>query len=139
MRLWVIAGAALLVSGCETLDNSGPQFLLGIWGGPHAGADFQGGFADIQFDCASGTIDGPISSHEGPFSVKGTYREGTPGPVKVGQFFRSQEAQYSGELAKGAGDKAPRVLTLNVALEDGTTFGPFTLTEGMPPQVTRCK
>ena len=56
----MIAGAALLVAGCETLDNSKPQFLLGTWGGPHAGVDFQGGFADVQFDCAAGTIDGLV-------------------------------------------------------------------------------
>jgi hypothetical protein len=29
-------------------------------------------------------------------------------------------------------------MVLRVALEDGTTLGPFTLTEGAPPQLTRC-
>jgi hypothetical protein len=55
----------------------------------------------------------------------------------VGQFFKSQGAIYSGRIAKAA-KEAPQVMTLNVALEDGTALGPFTLTEGTPPQITRC-
>jgi hypothetical protein len=99
---------------------------------------FQGGLADVSFDCASGTIDNPVyPARDGAFSVKGTYRTGAPGPIKVGQYFRSRDAVYSGQIAKGQ-DKQPQVMTLFVALEDGTKLGPFTLTQGTPPQLTRC-
>jgi len=111
--------------------------LLGIWGGPHAGASFQGGLGDMQFDCASGTIDDPLyPAKDGSFAVKGTYRTGASGPVKVGQFFKSQGALYSGQVVKAK--DVPQVMTLSVTLEDGTALGPFTLTEGTPPQITRC-
>jgi len=139
----VIAAMAFLLSGCETLDNSKPSHLIGIWGGPHVGVEFGGGLGEVRFDCASGTIDEPIVPlrPSGSFSVKGSYRTGTGGPVKVGQFFRSQEAQYSGQVVqtKEPGAKsATQVMTLDVTLEDGTKLGPFTATEGVPPQLTRC-
>ena len=133
MRVWVIAGAALLASGCETMQSKPPN-LAGLWGGPHAGIAFQGGLGDVQLDCAAGTVDAPIvPAGDGAFSVPGTYRAGSNGPIRVGQFFRSQKATYSGQVTKN-------VMTLNVALEDDDSMlGPFTLTEGMPPQVERCR
>ena len=135
--LITFSGAAtLLLSACATPGNASDH-LLGIWGGPHAVASFQGGLGDLQFDCASGTIDDPLyPAKDGSFSVKGTYRTGVSGPVKVGQFFKSQGALYSGQIVKAK--DAPQVMTLNVTLEDGTPIGPFTLTEGMPPQITHC-
>jgi hypothetical protein len=137
MRISLLA-AAMLLSGCQTL-SADPNHVIGIWGGPHAGLDLQGGLADVQFDCASGTIDDPLyPSPDGSFSVKGTYRSGAPGPVRVGQFFKSQGAMFAGQVAKAPEKGAPRVMTLHVALEDGTALGPFTLTEGTPPQLTRC-
>jgi hypothetical protein len=131
MKWWMLGVTAIALSGCSTLENR-PSHLIGIWGGPHAGIEFSGGLADVQFDCASGTIDEPISaSGDGKFVAKGTYRTGAPGPVRVGQSFRSQTASYAGEVVKTA-------MTLKVVLEDGTELGPFVLTEGAPPQLTRC-
>ena len=126
----VLVAAAMLAAGCETIENK-PTHVGGMWGGPHVGIVFQGGLAEVQFDCAAGTIDDPVPAREGPFLVKGSYRAGGGGPVRVGQIFRSQRATYSGEMAK-------TVMTLSVLLEDNTSLGPFTLTEGQPPQLTRC-
>jgi hypothetical protein len=128
-RAWALA-VAMLCSGCQTLEQK-PTHLIGVWGGPHAGVEFAGGLGDVAFDCASGTIDGPVPSADGPFEVKGTYRTGTGGPVRVGQIFKSQTAVYSGEVAK-------QVVTLRVTVEDGSALGPFILTQGAPPQLTRC-
>jgi hypothetical protein len=131
MRRWALGAVLILVAGCATLEGK-PEHLVGVWGGPHAAVEFQGGLADVEFDCAAGTIDDPIvPGRDGKFQAKGTYRTGATGPIRVGQIFRSQPARYSGEVAKTA-------MTLNVALEDGTALGPFTLTEGTPPQLTRC-
>ena len=129
MRWWMLGAASVLVSGCATLQGK-PEHLVGLWGGPHAAVEFEGGLADVQFDCASGTFDDPIGL-KGKFMVNGTYRTGASGPVRVGQIFKSQPARYSGEVVE-------HVMTLNVALEDGTALGPFTLTEGAAPQLTRC-
>jgi hypothetical protein len=106
--------------------------LIGGWGGPHAGVIFQGGLADVQFDCASGSIDVPVfPAKDGAFTARGTFRAGKPGPVRVGQIFRSEPASYEGHVVKN-------VMTLTVTLDDGRAVGPFTLTQGGAPQLTRC-
>ena len=131
MRAWSVLGAALLVSNVATL-HAKPPHLFGGWGGEHVSIAFEGGLANVGFDCASGTIDVPVSpAKDGRFEARGTYRAGTPGPVRVGQIFRSQPATYSGQVTKD-------VMKLNVTLEDGTTVGPFTLSRGAAPQITRC-
>lgn len=127
---YLLAAAALLAA-VQPLQAK-PGYLFGGWGGPHAAVAFQGGLADVQFDCASGTIDVPVyPAKDGTFQGKGTFRAGHPGPVRVGQIFRSQPANYSGRVSK-------EVMTLNVTLEDGAVIGPFTLTHGAAPQITRC-
>lgn len=131
MRRLPILGAALLVSGCATLDDK-PAYLVGAWGGPHIGVSFEGALGSIEYDCASGTIDSIVlPAKDGKFTARGQHREGQGGPIRVGQIFRAQRATYSGEVHD-------QVMTLNVALEDGTSLGPFTLTQGAPPQITRC-
>ena len=130
MKLGLFSMVFVLLSGCATTIEK-PLYLVGHWGGPHAGVAFNV-LADVQFDCASGSIDVPVyPAKDGSFEVKGTYREGSPGPVRVGQIFRSQTATYSGNAFEG-------VMTLNVELEDGTALGPFNLTLGALPQLTRC-
>jgi hypothetical protein len=131
IRLRVLAAAFILATGCSTLDAK-PAYLVGGWGGPHAGLAFNGGLGDVQFDCASGTIDNVVyPAKDGSFQAKGTYREGASGPVRVGQIFRVQPATYSGNVAED-------VMTLNVTLDDGSTIGPFTLNLGAEPQLARC-
>jgi hypothetical protein len=127
----LLAAALILAAGCSTLEAK-PGYLVGGWGGPHVAATFSGGLADLQFDCASGSIDSLVfPAKDGTFQAKGKYREGAPGPVRVGQVFRVQPATYSGKVTDN-------VMTLNVALEDGSMVGPFTLTLGAQPQITRC-
>jgi hypothetical protein len=130
MRGWPFLGAALFVSSVSL--HARPPHLMGGWGGEHVGIAFEGGLANVRFDCASGTIDVPVSpAKDGSFEARGTYRAGTPGPVRVGQIYRSQPATYSGKVIK-------KEMTMSVSLEDGSIIGPFTLAEGALPQITRC-
>lgn len=130
MKAWVAVASLLLSTSCATTVDE-PTYLVGAWGGPHAGIVFHV-IADVQFDCASGSIDVPVyPAEDGSFLVKGTYRAGSPGPVRVGQIFRSQAATYSGSVTEQA-------MTLKVELEDGSVLGPFNLVQGAPPQLTRC-
>ena len=130
MKLGAVAAIAL-ATGCATVEAK-PAYMVGRWGGPHAEIAFDVGLAEVRFDCASGSMDLPVfPAKDGAFQVKGTYREGSPGPVRVGQIFRTQPATYSGTVVK-------EQMTLNVELEDGTLVGPFTLTMGAPGQLTRC-
>jgi len=131
LKGWPILGGALLVSSCATLEGK-PAYLTGTWGGPHIGITFEGALGSIEYDCASGTIDSIVlPAKDGQFTAKGQHRHGQGGPVRVGQIFRTQHATYSGEVHKD-------IMSLNVRLEDGTSLGPFTLTQGAQPQITRC-
>ena len=123
----ILAGVAL--GGCAALPSK-PVFLTGPWGGQGINLLIEGGIAQVQFDCAAGTIDSNLSA-SGVFSAPGTYRAGAAGPVRVGQIFTSQRATYSGSVAANT-------MTLSVRLEDGTALGPFTLTQGAEGQLQRC-
>ena len=129
MRLW--AFAALPLAACSSLALELPT-LKGQWGGPHIGMTVSGAIAQIEYDCASGTIDeSVIPAKDGSFTARGTHRAGQGGPVRVGQIFRSQRATYAGNVDKDN-------MTLTVTLEDGTVLGPFQLVRGAQPQITRC-
>jgi hypothetical protein len=131
-RRLLLAAVALVLAGCETI-MPGLQPKSGAWGGPNIGLVLEGGSGKVDFDCASGTIDEAVFPGEGgAFSVKGTYRSGQSGPIRVGQIFRSEPATYAGTITK-------EDMTLSVSLEDGTEVGPFTLKEGAPPQLNRCR
>lgn len=131
-RALVLATFALALAGCETV-MPGLQPTSGAWGGTQIGVVLEAGSGTVDFDCASGTIDEPVFPGEGgAFSVKGTYRTGQSGPIKVGQIFKSQPATYAGTIVK-------EDMTLSVSLEDGTEVGPFALKENASPQLNRCR
>lgn len=123
--------AALLLGGCAMMHNK-PVHLSGQWGGPHVGLVLEGGLGSLEYDCASGTIDTAIDPGPGgSFTAEGTHRAGQGGPVRVGQIFTSQRAEYRGTVT---GD----VMQLTAVLENGEVIGPYTLTKGAEPQLTRC-
>lgn len=131
MKRRLLTAAVFLATSWSAVEAK-PPYLAGDWGGPHVAVAFQGGLAEVQFDCASGSIDALVyPAKDGSFSAKGAYHAGAPGPVRVGQIFVSQPATYSGSVVK-------EKMILSVELEDGTLVGPFTLTQGGPAQVTRC-
>ena len=54
------------------------------------------------------------------------------GPVRADEADTAQAARYAGTLSG-------RTLTLSVKLGDGQTLGPYTLTLGRPPRITKCR
>ena len=128
--LFLLPAMALQLSACAGIDA--PTHLSGQWGGPHISLLLEGGLGTIEYDCASGTIDTTIyPASDGRFTATGTHRPGQGGPVRVGQIFTSHRATYSGTVVKDS-------MTLSARLENGTTIGPFTLTQGAPGELMRC-
>ena len=132
MRTWpIVIAAAAGLSGCAAITPP-PTNLSGQWGGPHISLLLQGGLGDIEYDCASGTIDTVIyPAKDGRFTATGTHRTGQGGPIRVGQVFVSQRATYSGTVEK-------EKMTFAGQLEDGTTLGPFSLILGSKGELLRC-
>jgi len=89
--------------------------------------------ADLDFDCATGRIEEPMTfSADGTFDVDGTFTPGTGGPVREDDPPIPEVARYMGVLR---GDR----LTLSAILvEDGTVIGPYELRRGEQPLLRRC-
>jgi hypothetical protein len=86
----------------------------------------------LDFDCARGTIEGPIAPDEqGRFDVLGTYVHEGPGPVRPDQL-RGKPARYYGRVEG-------KTMALSVELS-GTdvSIGTFTLVRDRLPRVRKC-
>ncbi len=109
------------------------RLAVGAWGGQHMRLSVRADGADIEFDCAHGTIDGPLTlTPDGRFDVSGTFiREG--GPVRIDIKPTGRPARYEGSLTG-------QQLTLKVTLtETAQDAGTFTLTRGSEGRLWKCR
>ncbi len=110
--------------------------IPGVWGGPHIAVRITDGGAEVEFDCAHGTIEQPITLDSNDrFDVPGTFvAEGGPVSVPVdpgaGSAQKVNAVRYQGRVE---GKK----LTLTVLMEPGKT-SLFSLTHASPPGLTKC-
>ena len=124
---------ALGTSGCLLEPNGSAALVTGDWGGPHLGMIATDSAASLEFDCALGTIPGPIRTDvKGAFSVTGLFFPGFGGPLPMPSDAESHPARYDGVVR---GDK----MTLTVTLTDSnTSLGTYTLLRGGSPYVVKC-
>jgi hypothetical protein len=103
------------------------------WGGQHVALEVTSEGARVDFDCAHGTIDGPIRlDDEGRFDARGVYVKETPGPVRP-EGLSGEPARYVGQVVNGE-------MTLSVVLvKSGDPAGTFTLKRGRLPRVVKCQ
>jgi hypothetical protein len=67
------------------------------WGGDHVRMDETASGAELEFDCATGTIAEPLPQADGTFSLKGTFTPERGGPTPDGEPSRIN-ATYSGAI-----------------------------------------
>jgi len=105
----------------------------GTWGGDHVLLTVSGTGANAEFDCAHGTIDGPLSLDSSQrFDVAGTFVQEHGGPIRVDEQLVAVPARYAGTSRQGA-------MTLTITLtSNGQSLGPFTLTFGQQGSVFKC-
>jgi hypothetical protein len=108
------------------------KLATGAWGGQDIRAQVKDDGADIEFGCASATIDEPIILNSaGGFDVKGKFAARRPGPTRAGEN-NSVAARFVGHLRD-------QELTLTISnLESKESIGTFTLTHGGAARVKRC-
>jgi hypothetical protein len=123
---------ALAVS-CAVASTTQEGALRGSWGGLHISLQLTAQGGDIEYDCAHGTIDGPVvPDGEGRFAAAGTHTAERGGPVREGEEKESRPARYRGKVAG-------RTLALTVTLADpNEEIGTFTLTRGAAPRLMKC-
>jgi hypothetical protein len=119
--------------GCATASPAKQRALAGSWGGRHIGLELTAEGGRVEYDCAHGTIDGPVvPDREGRFEAAGTHVAEHGGPVREGEEERGRPARYRGKVAG-------KTLKLTVTLVDsGEEIGAFTLTRGATPRLMKC-
>lgn len=106
----------------------------GNWGGEHIQLSIVNGSAHIEYDCANGTIAGPLKiDSRGRFSLRGEHTAEHGGPVRSDEQQRGEHASYTGWTD---GKK----MTLTVTLVNSKTeIGTFQLTRGGAGRIFKCR
>ncbi|MCA1593278.1 MAG: hypothetical protein LC754_11645 [Acidobacteria bacterium] len=106
----------------------------GMWGGLHVRMQVSEDGAEIEYDCAHGTLDAPLKlDGEGRFAVTGTHVREGHGPIRLGVPPASRPAHYTGRIEG-------RTMSLTVTLENSTEdLDTFTLREGSAGRLWKCR
>lgn len=108
------------------------RIATGEWGGQHISINVGPKYAKIEYDCASGVIDGPlVVDAAGHFNLRGTHSRERGGPVREGDNPPGHPATYTGTIKGNT-----MTLTLKVGDSDEETF---TLEKGKPGELFKCK
>lgn len=109
------------------------KLQTGIWGGTHIGIEVTESGAQLNYDCAHGSIDQPIVlDKNGRFEVNGTHTKEQGGPLRPGNENSGQRARYTGAVTG-------QTMTFTVTLTDTKeTIGTFTVAHGQRPRIVKC-
>jgi hypothetical protein len=130
-----VAGSLILLLASIGIGARKMQRLgNGTWGGKHIQFEVSDESVSIEYDCAHGSIAGPLTfDRQGRFSWHGTYTREHGGPIRMGEKVDNQAATYSGSLT---GD----TMTLTVKVENSSIEPQtFTLTRDSVGRVWKCK
>ena len=134
-KLVVSGSLVLLLAVSFTFGARRMQRLSnGVWGGKHIQFEVVDGSVSIEYDCAHGSIAGPLTfDRQGRFSWHGTYTREHGGPIRIDERVNNQPAIYSGSIN---GD----TMTLTMRLEDSSIEPQtYTLTRDNVGRVWKCK
>ncbi|HSB29595.1 MAG TPA: hypothetical protein VLE19_17135 [Pyrinomonadaceae bacterium] len=132
IRLFVIAGFAFVAGLAHSEEMQ--RIADGVWGGQHIQVDVSSESAKVEFDCAHGTIEGPLTvDANGDFSWRGTFARERGGPITSDDKDSSQPAVYSGSIKE-------QTMTLAVRLaSEKEPLDTFVLTRGKAGQIRKCR
>jgi hypothetical protein len=106
----------------------------GSWGGEHIGLEVTNKSATIEYDCAHGTIDGPLTlDSRGRFKLHGSHVREHGGPIRTDEPLRTQQARYTGWTD---GKRMELTVTIPATKE---TIGTFSLERGREPRIRKCR
>jgi hypothetical protein len=121
--------------GSKRVRRRAPDTLLpGVWGGEHIRFEVTEAGANVEYDCAHGTVEGKIVvDSRGRFNVYGLHYEERGGPVRPG----GEAAGYRVRLSGRVGGS---LLKLTVT-RAGTrrVVGTFDLARDREPVLVKCR
>jgi hypothetical protein len=102
------------------------------WGGDHVRMNVTGSGAELEFDCATGTITETMPETDGAFSLKGTFTPQRGGPSRDDNP-RAASATYSGTIERDT-------MSLHIVLErQNQEAGRYVLTRGHEGILRKCR
>lgn len=105
---------------------------IGVWGGEHIRIEVGAKSATVEYDCATGVIEGPlVVDSDGHFNLRGTHKMERGGPVRQDEEPEQHPATYTGSIKRNT-----MTLTLKFADFEAETF---TLEKGKPGELFKCK
>ncbi|MGB8890281.1 MAG: hypothetical protein WCC87_26385 [Candidatus Korobacteraceae bacterium] len=142
--------AVVLITACVGLSCAGQMKALrpvqsgpaaptkavpnGVWGGEHIRMEVNDSGADIEFDCARGSISQRLElDDKGRFKVQGIYMAEAPAPAAVdgGLTTSGVKATYTGTLSGSS-------LRLEVFIEGQDMPRTFDLVQGDEGHLAKC-
>ena len=109
------------------------RIATGVWGGLHINLEVGRNSAKVEYDCAHGSISGPlVVDDNGKFELRGSFTPERGGPVRADETSQAQEATYAGTINGNT-----MTLTLKIAGADETET--FTLERGKAGRLVKCK
>ncbi len=104
----------------------------GDWGGEHVRLTVADTGGKVEFDCAHGSLDGPLMLDAGGrFDIKGSLvAEG--GPVMKDETVNARPARYRGQTDG-------KSMSLEVTLDGGESAGTFSLARNARAKLVKCR
>ena len=117
-----------------TPSPAAPRVAEGRWGGTSVAIEVTSAGARIEFDCAHGSIDGPLElDADGRFDLPGTFARERPGPVRMGQ------PEEKGAAVRYVGRLEGETLTLRIVWPNAAKpSSSFTAELGRTPRLHKC-
>ena len=109
------------------------RIATGMWGGQHINIKVGANSATIEYDCATGVIDGPlVVDSDGNFKLHGTHRMERGGPVRADEKPGKIPATYVGSIKDNT-------MTLTLKLAGSSDDETFTLERGKEGELVKCR
>ena len=131
-RIGVLVVLMLLMISAAARIQKMRHISTGSWGGRHISMKVGARSATIEYDCASGVIDGPlVVDDDGHFNLRGTHRMERGGPIRADESSKGQPATYTGTINGNT-------MTLTLKFDDADEET-FTLEKGKEGELFKCK
>lgn len=109
------------------------RMIKGTWGGNHISMEVTEEGAQVEFDCAHGTVAEPLRvDSQGKFSAKGTHFRESGGPQRVDGEDKGVPVIYSGTT-----DGKTATFTITNSATD-EVIGTFSITLGRRSRIHKC-
>jgi hypothetical protein len=134
VRIGCVLAACVVISATTCPADIPSRVPNGNWGGEHMALVVTDSGATIEYDCAAGTITGPlILDGSGNFDWRGVHYPGHGGPSRIDQPPDAHPAHYTGHATS-------KQLSITLSILDmAVPEQAFTLQRGANARLFKCQ